>query len=161
MMQHPKQSTSMEPTSKEPLRLWLRLLKTNRLIESELRERFRVKFSTTLPRFDVMSALYWNQNGLKMSELSRMLLVSNGNVTGIVDRLSEDGLMLRENVPGDRRAYRVRLTQKGINEFLKQATTHEIWVSEILGGQDTETCRKISTLLTKTLTIGNEVTEDD
>ena len=160
-MQHPKQNPSLEPISKEPLRLWLRLLKTNRLIEAELRERLRVKFSTTLPRFDVMSALYSNQSGLKMSELSRMLLVSNGNVTGIVDRLSKDGFMLRESVPGDRRAYRVRLTQKGIDEFLKQAATHEIWVSEMLGGQDTETCSEISTLLARTLTIGKEVTDDD
>ena len=69
-MRHPKQNPSLEPISKEPLRLWLRLLKTNRLIEAELRERLRVKFSTTLPRFDVMSALYCNQSGLKMSELS-------------------------------------------------------------------------------------------
>ncbi len=161
MMQHPKPNPSMETTSKEPLRLWLRLLKTNRLIEAELRERFRVKFSTTLPRFDVMSALYCNQSGLKMSELSRMLLVSNGNVTGIVDRLSKDGLMLRESVPGDRRAYRVRLTQKGIDDFLKQAATHEIWVSEMLAGQDAETCAEISTLLARTLTIGKEATDDD
>jgi DNA-binding MarR family transcriptional regulator len=161
MMQYPNQNSLLEPTAKEPLRLWLRLLKTNRIIEAELRERLRLKFSTTLPRFDVMSALYRNQRGLKMSELSRMLLVSNGNVTGIVDRLSKDGLMLRENVPGDRRAYRVRLTQKGIDEFLKQASTHEIWVGEILGGQDAETCKKISTLLAKTLTIGEEVKEDD
>ena len=90
-----------------------------------------------------------------------MLLVSNGNVTGIVDRLSKDGLMLRESVPGDRRAYRVRLTQKGIDDFLKQAATHEIWVSEMLAGQDAETCAEISTLLARTLTIGKEATDDD
>ncbi len=123
-----------QPDSKEHLRLWLRLLKVSRTVESELRERLRVEFGTTLPRFDVMSALYRNQSGMKMSELSRMLMVSNGNVTGIVDRLTEDGMMIREAVPGDRRAARVKLTQKGIAEFAKLAEAHERWVSELLGG---------------------------
>jgi DNA-binding MarR family transcriptional regulator len=124
------------PDAKSHLRLWLRILKVNRQVEAELRERLRVNFGTTLPRFDVMSALYRNQDGMKMSELSRMLMVSNGNVTGIVDRLTEDGLMLREAVPGDRRAARVRLTRKGMEEFLRQAKAHESWVAELLGGLD-------------------------
>ena len=127
-----------DPESKEHLRLWLRLLKVSRTVESELRERLRVEFGTTLPRFDVMSALYRNQSGMKMSELSRMLMVSNGNVTGIVDRLTEDGMMIREAVPGDRRAARVKLTLKGIAEFTKLAQAHEAWVSELLGGLNGE-----------------------
>ncbi|MEM7543999.1 MAG: MarR family transcriptional regulator [Pseudomonadota bacterium] len=122
--------------SKEHLRLWLRILKVNRLIEAELRERLRVNFDTTLPRFDVMSALYRKGSGLKMSALSRMLMVSNGNVTGIVERLMQDGLVLREAVPGDRRAAQVTLTGKGITEFRRQAAAHEAWVSELLGGLD-------------------------
>lgn len=131
-------AANAEPVSKEHLRLWLRLLKVSRTVESELRERLRVEFGTTLPRFDVMSALYRNQSGMKMSELSRMLMVSNGNVTGIVDRLTEDGMMIREAVPGDRRAARVKLTQKGITEFEKLAQAHEGWVSELLGGLNGE-----------------------
>lgn len=127
-------SALRKPSSKDRLRLWLRILKVTRTVESELRERLRVEFGTTLPRFDVMSALYRNQHGMKMSELSRMLMVSNGNVTGIVDRLTDDGLMIREAVPGDRRAARVKLTRKGINEFKRQASAHEAWVSELLGG---------------------------
>jgi DNA-binding MarR family transcriptional regulator len=125
---------NVDPASKDHLRLWLRILKTNRLVEAELRERLRVNFDTTLPRFDVMSALYRNGQGMKMSELSRLLMVSNGNVTGIVDRLTDDGLMLREAVPGDRRAARVRLTKAGEAEFERQAEAHEAWVSELLGG---------------------------
>lgn len=151
----------VDTTSKERLRLWLRLLKTSRRIEAELRERLRVNFDTTLPRFDVMSALYRNQSGLKMSELSRMLMVSNGNVTGIVDRLSDDGLILRETVPGDRRAHRVRLTSRGMDEFLKQAAAHEGWVSELLGGLDAETSARIGHLLTGALPEMNERSGDD
>ncbi|MEZ5872925.1 MAG: MarR family transcriptional regulator [Nitratireductor sp.] len=144
-----KREAAVEPESKESLRLWLRILKTTRLVEAELRERLRVNFNTTLPRFDVMSALYRNRDGLKMSELSKLLMVSNGNVTGIVDRLSDDGLTLREAVSGDRRAMRVRLTTRGVEEFRRQAEAHEKWVGELLSGLDTPTCREVGALLSQ------------
>lgn len=120
--------------SKTRLRLWLRLLKVTRRVESELRENLRVEFSTTLPRFDVMAALNRFPKGLKMSELSGVLTVSNGNVTGIVDRLVEDGLVIRSPVPGDRRASLVRLTRRGCEEFARQAVEHEQWIDDLLGG---------------------------
>ncbi|WP_299968542.1 MarR family transcriptional regulator [uncultured Roseobacter sp.] len=144
------------PASKAHLRLWLRLLKTNRLIEAELRERLRVQFGTTLPRFDVMAALHRNPKGMKMSELSRMLMVSNGNVTGIIDRLTEDALVLREAVPGDRRAARVRLTKAGVAEFERQACVHEQWVSELLGGLDACDSRQLADTLEVALTVREE-----
>ncbi|MCV3269933.1 MarR family winged helix-turn-helix transcriptional regulator [Roseobacter sinensis] len=147
-------------TSKAHLRLWLRLLKVNRSVEAELRERLRLEFGTTLPRFDVMSALYRNPKGMKMSELSRMLMVSNGNVTGIVDRLTEDGFMLREAVPGDRRAARVRLTQRGIAEFERQAAAHETWVSELLGGLGPEDTQRLADDLGTALTLPNAERDD-
>ena len=81
--------------SKQRLRLWLRLLKTSRDVEGNIRERLRTRYDTTLPRFDVLAALYRNGKGLKMSELSGALRVSNGNVTGIVDRLVTDGAVVR------------------------------------------------------------------
>lgn len=144
--------------SKAHLRLWLRILKVNRQMESELRERLRTQFDTTLPRFDVMSALYRSgtgqQSGMKMSELSRQLMVSNGNVTGIVDRLTDDGLALREAVPGDRRAARVRLTHKGVVEFLAQAQAHKSWVSELLGGLDDDASAALADGLRTALTLG-------
>ena len=94
-----------------------------------------------------MSALYRHTDGLKMSELSRLLMVSNGNVTGIVDRLTEDGLILRAAVPGDRRAACARLTAKGRTEFEKQAAAHEAWVAELLGGLDADDCAQVMDLL--------------
>ncbi len=133
--------------SKQRLRVWLRLLKINRAVEAELRNRLRTQFATTLPRFDVMSALYRNKDGLKMSELSRLLMVSNGNVTGIVDRLTTDGLILRAAVPGDRRAACARLTAKGRTQFEKQAVAHEAWVAELLGGLDENNCAEALELL--------------
>ena len=110
----------VETPSKERLRLWLRFLKASRTIEATLRENLRTEFNTTLPRFDVMAALSRFEKGLKMSQLSGVLRVSNGNVTGIVDRLTEDGFLIRVPVSGDRRASLVRMTQRGKEEFRRK-----------------------------------------
>ena len=129
-----KNEIEREPISKERPRLWLKLLKTSRLIEDEIRRRLRNEFNWTLPRFDVMSALSRAPDGLKMSEISKRLRVSNGNITGIVDKLAEEGLALRVAVPGDRRANLVRLTSAGQKLFAEHAAVHEAWVDEILQG---------------------------
>ncbi len=129
---------SEDPASKERLRLWLRILSAQRVIENEVRERLRVEHDTTLPRFDVMAALYRNEEGLKMSELSGELRVSNGNVTGIVDRLVNDGLIVRALVPGDRRAMLVRLTDEGRNTFAGMAEAHEGWIDDLLGAANAD-----------------------
>ncbi len=131
-MTRPQRSVSHEPLSKSRLRLWLKMLKATGLMEATLRRRLREEFSTTLPRFDVLSALYRGPDGLKMSEISERLRVSNGNITGIVDRLSDEGLVLRVAVPGDRRAMRVQLTSKGRTVFAEQAAAHEGWLNELL-----------------------------
>lgn len=123
---------------KDRLRLWLRLLKVSRHVETQLRANLKRDFKSTLPRFDVMAALSRHSDGLKMSELSGVLRVSNGNVTGIVDRLAEEGLAERVAVAGDRRAARVRLTQQGREEFAVQATAHKGWVDALLAGVSEE-----------------------
>ncbi|HMQ58458.1 MAG TPA: MarR family transcriptional regulator [Rhizobiaceae bacterium] len=133
--------------SKERLRLWLKLLKASRLMEADLRERFRSQFDTTLPRFDVMAALARKPQGLRMSELSAELKVSNGNVTGIVDRLVGDGVILRVPVDNDRRAMVVRLTQKGLEIFEALAREHEGWVDGLLGGLDPGEARELGRAL--------------
>ena len=125
-----------EPISKERLRLWLRVLKSSRMIESRLRDNLRSEFGTTLPRFDVMAALSRFPAGLKMSQLSGVLRVSNGNVTGVVDRLADDGFVVRVAVAGDRRASLVQLTNKGQQEFAIQAAAHETWIDGMLGDFD-------------------------
>lgn len=137
----------MSTISKDRLRLWLRLLKATRSVESALRENLRQEFQTTLPRFDVMAALSQHGQGLKMSELSKVLKVSNGNVTGIVERLVEDGHVLREKVPGDRRASRVRLTPEGEAEFARQAAAHESWIDEIFAAVAPEAAQGMSEVL--------------
>ena len=133
--------------SKDRLRLWLRLLKVVRGVESELRENLRQEHNTTLPRFDVMAALSRHPEGLKMSKLSGVLRVSNGNVTGIADRLSDEGLVERVAVPGDRRATVLRLTPAGQREFALQAAEHERWVDRLLSGISAADAREIATRL--------------
>lgn len=133
--------TSTEPLSKTRLRLWLKLLKASNRIEEEIRRKLRDEYQSTLPRFDVMSALFRYSDGLKMSEISELLRVSNGNITGIVDRLTQEGLAVRVAVPGDRRASLVRLTNAGRAAFADHAAAHEEWIDGLLGGlsaDDTE-----------------------
>ena len=118
--------------SKQRLRLWIRILRTARAIEAEVRERLRVEFGVTLPQFDVMAALERKPAGMKMSELSRFLMVSNGNVTGIIDRLAADKLVTRKAPDDDRRAIVVRLTPQGASQFAAMAKAHEGWVNTLL-----------------------------
>lgn len=124
---------------KQHLRLWLQLLRTTRHVEAQVRERLRDTFDTTLPRFDVLAALYRAEEGLTMTALSRALKVSNGNVTGIVERLVNDDLIVRVRDERDRRAMQVALTAKGRERFAIMAKAHEGWIGEMLGplgGQD-------------------------
>ena len=134
-------------TGKEKLRLWIRLLRASRTIEAELRERLSKEFATTLPRFDVLAALYRVPDGMLMSDLSRFLLVSNGNVTGIVDRLVSEGLISRARRNGDRRTSIVRLTPRGRDSFRAMAAAHEGWVSELLADVSKTDAQRLTSML--------------
>ncbi len=129
---NPVAGASLRPLAKQRLRLWGRLLRSTRAIEADLRERLRVEFSMTLPQFDVMAALARRQRGTTMTELSRMLMVSNGNVTGIVDRLVAEKFVRRQAPAQDRRSFIVRMTAKGRAQFALLAKAHEQWVNKHL-----------------------------
>jgi DNA-binding MarR family transcriptional regulator len=118
----------------EALRLWLRLLTCTQIVEKQVRSQLRERFDTTLPRFDLMAQLERSPDGLKMNELSRRMMVTSGNVTGITDQLVAEGLVDRVDVAGDRRAYRVRLTAKGRKLFHEMAHQHESWIVEAFAG---------------------------
>lgn len=135
------------PKEHERLKLWIRILRVQRLIEGQLRERLKTEFDTTLPRFDVMAALYRQPSGMLMSDLSRYLLVSNGNVTGIVDRLVADGHLARSQREGDRRTSIVSLTPSGVAFFEKMASAHEGWINRLLGDIGEEDARHLAGIL--------------
>lgn len=118
----------------DSLRIWLRLLACTHLIEARVRQNLQTKFETTLPRFDLMAQLERAPEGLKMTELSRRMMVTGGNVTGITDLLEDEGLVVRDADPDDRRAYRVKLTKDGNRAFRRMATEHERWVVDLFDG---------------------------
>jgi len=136
------------PHSKQSLRLWLKLLSCSMIVEKRLRARLDADFETTLPRFDVLAALERRTQGLKMSELSESLMVSNGNVTGVVARLIEDALVTRTVDQEDRRSATVRLTRKGRDAFLAMAAAHERWVDEMFADLSGTQCDELMRLLT-------------
>ncbi|MBO6834903.1 MAG: MarR family transcriptional regulator [Alphaproteobacteria bacterium] len=118
--------------AKKRLKLWLSMLRTTRNVEYVLRDRLKSEFDTTLPRFDVMAALFRSDEGMSMTRLSEQLVVSNGNVTGIVDRLEQEGQVQRVTNERDRRATLVALTDLGRAEFAKMAAAHQRWIDEML-----------------------------
>jgi DNA-binding MarR family transcriptional regulator len=124
------------PLSKQRLRLWIRILRASRAIEAEVRDRLRVNFGVTLPQFDVMAALERKPDGMTMTELSRFLMVSNGNVTGIINRLVADRLVVRQAPANDRRAIIVRLTPRGLKDFTAMAKVHQGWIDGLLSEFD-------------------------
>ena len=112
------------------IRLWLRMLATNRLVEARTRRLLQERYATTLPRFDLMAQLERAPKGLKMGELSRRMMVTGGNVTGITDLLEKEGLVERVADAADRRATLVRLTPAGRRAFAAMAEEHEGWIVE-------------------------------
>jgi len=134
------------------LRLWLRLLTCTTLIEGEVRRRLRDEFDVTLPRFDLMAQLDKAPNGMTLGELSQRMMVSNGNVTGLAERLVDQGLLDRRAAPNDRRAQIVNLTADGRRAFRAMARAHENWIAEIFGGLEPKEVETLMTLLAKTKT---------
>lgn len=120
------------PDDHHALRLWLRMLTCCNLIESEIRTQLRTRFDTTLPRFDLMAQLHRAPKGMRMGELSRHMMVTNGNITGITDQLEKEGLVIRNKVETDRRSSIIKLTPLGKKTFARMARAHESWVKEML-----------------------------
>ncbi|MFO1364341.1 MAG: MarR family transcriptional regulator [Burkholderiales bacterium] len=131
----------------EALRLWLRLLTCTSLMEASVRAELRRDFDCTLPRFDLMAQLERHPEGLRMGELSRRLMVTGGNVTGITDQLVREGLVTRAAPPDDRRAFVVRLTPAGRRQFERMAESHEAWVVRLVGGLAAPERRQLFELL--------------
>jgi DNA-binding MarR family transcriptional regulator len=137
----------MSEGSKRRLKMWIRLLGVTRGTENRLREYLRLTHDTTLPRFDVMAALYRRREGVTMSELSRMLLVSNGNATAVVDRLEGDGYVRRTPSESDRRTIFVALTAEGLRAFETMAEGHEAEVARLFDGLSEHDLDQLTTIL--------------
>lgn len=123
-----------QPDGAMDVKLWLRLLSCVNLIETELRQRMREQFASTLPRFDMLAQLDRFPDGIKMGELSRLMLVTGGNVTGLADSLEKEGMAARVYDPSDRRSCRVKITASGKKQFDQMAKAHQRWLNELMSG---------------------------
>ena len=133
----------------QPLKLWLRMLSCTVRIETEIRSRLRSEFGITLPRFDLMAQLERHPEGLRMGELSKRMMVTGGNVTGIAEQLVQEKLVERIADVNDRRAYSVKLTAAGRSAFERMAAAHEVWIAELLGGVSPKDQSKLAELLSQ------------
>jgi DNA-binding MarR family transcriptional regulator len=149
LLRLPDREYAADRDDKLELRLWLRLLTCTNLIEANVRKRLRETFGTTLPRFDLMAQLDRAPEGLTMSELSSRLMVSGGNVTGLVESLQREGLVVRNTHARDRRSMVIRLTPKGRRFFRSMTPIHEQWIDALLGGMSRGEMEKLFELLGK------------
>src|SRR3546814_368223 len=149
-VEHPLDSESRahggHADHKAELRLWLRMLTCTTMIESEIRRRLRERFEVTLPRFDLMAQLERVPEGMTLGELSRRMMVSNGNVTGLVDRLVAEGMLRRRRSDTDRRAHYVSLTEDGRSTFATMAAEHEDWVADLIAALTPGEIESLTTL---------------
>lgn len=135
---------------KDELRLWLRLLTCATLIETEIRNRLREEFKTTLPRFDLMAQLEKSTTGMTVGEVSQRLMVSNGNVTAVVAGLLADGLVDKRPAAQDRRVQVLTLTALGRKSFKAMAERHEGWIAELFAGLEQPEIAQLFRLLGQT-----------
>jgi DNA-binding MarR family transcriptional regulator len=135
--------------TQQHLRLWLKLLKTASGIETMVGNRMKKEAGITLPRFDVLAALDHHPDGLRMSELSSFLRVSNGNVTGIANRLVEEKLVARHTDIEDGRVQILCLTELGKQQFVEIAQRHAVWIDELLAPFGDQEMRQTMVLLDK------------
>lgn len=125
-------ATRLTQDHHQSLKLWLRMLSCTMRIENDIRSRLRATFDITLPRFDLMAQLERHPDGLRMGELSKRMMVTGGNITGITDQLEREQLVMRVTDPHDRRASSVKLTDAGHAAFATMAAVHEGWIEELL-----------------------------
>ena len=146
---------------RDELRLWLRLLTCATMIETEIRSRLRTRFDVTLPRFDLMAQLDKAPGGLTLGELSRRMMVTNGNITGLVDTLAGQGLIAREPHATDRRATLVRLTPAGRRGFAVMAGEHGAWIAHLFAGLGPRDIAALMALLSRLKTSVRQAPDDE
>lgn len=146
---HPDLESRLTDRHQLPLRTWLRLLSTAVKIETEIRTRLRTQIGITLPRFDLMAQLERHPDGLRMGELSKRMMVTGGNITGIADQLEKELLVERVHDKSDRRSFSLKLTAAGLASFKKMARVHEQWIDEMLHGLDDQEKNQLNHLLSK------------
>lgn len=156
--------TGLTPDDQLDLRTWLRLLTCANMIEGEVRAKLRTEFDITIARFDLLAQLDRAEptnGGLTMGELSRRLMVTNGNITSLIDRLVGEGLVIRRADPDDRRAQIIELTPGGRHAFAKMSNAHAGWIAGLFDGVDRKNLEALYRNLARLKTSLNADNETD
>jgi DNA-binding MarR family transcriptional regulator len=138
--------TAADSATRNNVSLWVRLLESHNLLLGEIRR--RLADAATMPRFDLLANLE-REDGQTLAALSRRMLVTAGNLTGLVDRAERDGVVERRADPRDRRLSRVYLTAKGRELIQALLPVHADHVAELLHGLDASERRELRRLLGK------------
>jgi MarR family transcriptional regulator, organic hydroperoxide resistance regulator len=117
-----------------PARVWFRFLRIKQRCQTILTHKLR-DLGLSIAQFDLMSTLS-EEEGITQRDLAEKLYVTKGNVSGLVDRLVEAGLVLRRGIPGDRRSYALHLTDTGRELVAKGMAVQMAFVEETLGSLD-------------------------
>ena len=127
------QSPSTVPgaASADPLRVWFRFIRLNRRVTAAVAVELRA-IGLSVPQFDVLSTLT-EREGLTQQDLAARLYVTKGNVSGLIDRLVDAGLVERRAIPGDRRSYALHLTTAGTDLAVRGIALQEAYVARTLG----------------------------
>lgn len=132
----PDREAAVGDGARLPLRIWLRMLTCTAMTEALIRARLHAQFATTLPRFDVLAALDAAGAELTMGALSARLMVTSGNVTGLINAMEKDGLVVRRLHPADRRSTLIGVTDAGRRLFARMAPAHAQWIEQAMAGLD-------------------------
>lgn len=141
------QKSSDQSSNHLSVRTWLRLYACSNMIEQQIQQKLRSQYGTTLARFDFLAQLVRQPLGMKMNVLSKKLMVSGGNITGLTDQLVKEGLVIRQDDPNDRRSYLLICTEKGQRDFAEMAKSHEVWISELMKELDMKQIEQLYTSL--------------
>jgi DNA-binding MarR family transcriptional regulator len=124
-------SPSAKPDGPE-IRAWVQLVRAYQRIVRRLEQALDER-GVSLSQFEVVAHVYFG-GGITQSELAQRLLVTKGNVCGLIDRLEAAGVVVRRSDPADRRANRLLLTPHGVALLADTLPTHLSIIEEMLGG---------------------------
>ena len=142
--------TAYDVAPRDDIRTWLRLVKAVLPMEREVNRMFQHEFGQSLPRFDVLSQLERSRpGGHAVGVLADLLIASAGNITRLISRMEDEGLVHRTMADGDRRRQIVVITNKGLDLYRTMEDRHTRWCVERMAGLSADEKADLQRLLIK------------
>lgn len=131
--------------------LWVRFLRFNLVSNKKLQDDLE-RLDLTPPQFYVLATIGY-AGGLPFGEIGEKMMVTVSNLTGIVDRLEEKKLVVRERDAHDRRVVRVTLTDKGLKVYRNTIPVFEKSISQFFSPLNKTQQKELAGLLRKLIRI--------